>query len=82
VPAVCVVKCFGFESPDAHLAAAVGHERIHSPLYITPRVLLMKGERNTSGITGPAAAQRRRRRRQLGHGPRRLQRRRLRDWDV
>jgi len=48
VPCDVVVQCFGFESPDPHLAALVGRERIRSPLYITERVLLMKGERNPS----------------------------------
>ena len=41
-----VVKCYGFEKPDTHLAEMCGREHIHSPLYITPKILLMKGERN------------------------------------
>ena len=42
----CVVKCYGFEHPDARLAEMVGRTHIYSPLYITPRILLMKVERN------------------------------------
>mmetsp|Transcript_13724 Transcript_13724/g.39161 ORF Transcript_13724/g.39161 Transcript_13724/m.39161 type:complete len:547 (-) Transcript_13724:42-1682(-) len=46
VPCDVAVKCFGFEAPDRHLAALVGREHIRSPLFITERVWLMKGERN------------------------------------
>jgi len=46
VPCDVVVKCFGFEAPDRHLATMVGREQIRSPLFITERIWLMKGERN------------------------------------
>lgn len=45
-----VVKCLGFEKPDAHLGAMTGRERIFSPLWLAPKILLMKGERNPSRV--------------------------------
>lgn len=55
IPCDVVIKCFGFDVPDAHLAALVGRERLRSPMYITERILLMKGERNPGfvGVLGP-----------------------------
>ena len=52
-----VVKCLGFEKPDSHLGAMTGRERIFSPLWLAPKILLMKGERNPSRTTAGAQGQ-------------------------
>lgn len=56
VPCDVIVKCFGFENPDSHLGEMVNREFIHSPMYITPKIILMKGERNTSAIANAKSA--------------------------
>jgi cation diffusion facilitator CzcD-associated flavoprotein CzcO len=43
-----IIKNFGFEPPDAHLANLVGRSNIRSPIWITPRMMLFKAEHNMS----------------------------------
>ena len=45
-PCDIIVKNFGFEPPDAHLAGIVGQQTIRPPIWLTPRILLFKAEHN------------------------------------
>ena len=45
-PCDIIVKNFGFEPPDAHLAGIVGQQTIRPPIWLTPRMLLFKAEHN------------------------------------
>jgi hypothetical protein len=37
-----LIKCYGFERPDAHLAQMTNRTHIHSPLWLDPKILLLK----------------------------------------
>jgi len=45
ITADVVIKCFGFEDPDAWIADVVGQRHVHSPMLLNERMWMIKGER-------------------------------------